>query len=135
MPKRKAAALAEPQQPPAAPDQSAVASDGKVSKQPAVIVVLERACLETGLVGKDHVLLNADDHNRFLHKHKRDPADYRPDILHQSMLILLDSPLNKARPARAAPARHAPRTRTLAPSCRRGCCGCSCAQRRACSSR
>ena len=42
------------------------------------------------------MLLNCDDHGAFLRKHKRDPADYRPDILHQAMLILLDSPLNKA---------------------------------------
>ena len=61
-----------------------------------VIVVLEGACLETGKVGKDHVLLNCDDHQGFLRKHNRDPADSRPDILHQMMLILLDSPLNKA---------------------------------------
>ena len=58
--------------------------------------MLEKACLETGKVGKEHVLLNCDDHGGFLRKHKRDPADARPDILHQCMLILLDSPLNKA---------------------------------------
>jgi len=76
---------------------AAVATSGKrPDKEPAVIVVLERACLETGKVGKEHVLLNCDDHANFLRKHKRDPADSRPDILHQCMLILLDSPLNKA---------------------------------------
>lgn len=80
-----ASALAEP-----------VASISMPSKKPALIVVLERACLETGKVGKEHVLLNCDDHANFLRKHKRDPADSRPDILHQCMLILLDSPLNKA---------------------------------------
>ena len=78
------------------PVESAVASDGRVAKEPKVIVILDRACLETGKVGKDHVLLNCDDHNGFLKKHKKDPADSRPDILHQCMLILLDSPLNKA---------------------------------------
>jgi len=26
----------------------------------------------------------------------KDPADFRPDILHQSLLTLMDSPLNKA---------------------------------------
>ncbi|EOD39211.1 hypothetical protein EMIHUDRAFT_313005 [Emiliania huxleyi CCMP1516] len=71
-------------------------SDGRVAKQPRVIVVLERACLETGKVGSEHVLLNSDDHGNFLRKHQRDPAAFRPDILHQSMLMLLDSPLNKA---------------------------------------
>lgn len=30
------------------------------------------------------------------HKHKRDPALYRPDIVHQTLLAILDSPLNKA---------------------------------------
>jgi len=29
------------------------------------------------------VLLNSDDHANFLRKHKKDPALYRPDILHQ----------------------------------------------------
>ena len=100
MPKRRRESDAPAAQPPAAP--AAGASGGtpkaspKPSKNPAVIIVLERACLETGKVGKEHVLLNCDDHANFLRKHKRDPADSRPDILHQCMLILLDSPLNKA---------------------------------------
>ena len=66
------------------------------SKKAVLTVVLEKACLETGKVGKEHVLLNCDDHANFLRKHKKDPAEARPDILHQCMLILLDSPLNKA---------------------------------------
>ena len=74
----------------------AAGGTGKPAREPKVIVVLERACLEVGKVGKEHVLLNCDDHAGFLRKHKRDPADARPDILHQCMLILLDSPLNKA---------------------------------------
>lgn len=68
----------------------------KPDRHPALTVVLEKACLEVGKVGKEHVLLNCDDHGNFLRKHKRDPAELRPDILHQCMLILLDSPLNKA---------------------------------------
>ena len=82
--------------PPEEPACSTYESDGRVAKQPRVIVVLERACLETGKVGSEHVLLNSDDHGNFLRKHQRDPAAFRPDILHQSMLMLLDSPLNKA---------------------------------------
>ncbi|KAJ7548576.1 hypothetical protein O6H91_07G017800 [Diphasiastrum complanatum] len=61
-----------------------------------VIFVLEKASLETAKVGKNYQLLNCDDHANFLRKHKRDPAAYRPDILHQALLAILDSPLNKA---------------------------------------
>ena len=91
-PAEAAPAAADPQ----VADEPEHTSDGRVAKQPKVIVVLEGACLETGKVGKDHVLLNCDDHQGFLRKHNRDPAESRPDILHQMMLILLDSPLNKA---------------------------------------
>jgi hypothetical protein len=41
-------------------------------------------------------LLNCDDHGGFLRKHNRDPAQCRPDITHQCLLMLLDSPLNRA---------------------------------------
>ena len=34
-------------------------------------------------VGKGYAILNHDDHKNFLRKHKRDPTEYRPDILHQ----------------------------------------------------
>ena len=40
--------------------------------------------------------MNGDDHHSFLKKHGRDPADMRPDITHQALMALLDSPLNKA---------------------------------------
>lgn len=61
------------------------------------IFVLENASLEVGKVGKTLQLLNCDDHANFLKKHRKDPADYRPDICHQvslrscSMQILLSS--------------------------------------------
>ena len=42
------------------------------------------------------VLLNCDDHASFLRRHGRDPASSRPDIAHQALLALLDSPLAKA---------------------------------------
>ena len=41
-------------------------------------------------------LLNSDDHSNVHKKHKKDSAESRPDILHQCLLTLLDSPLNKA---------------------------------------
>ena len=48
-----------------------------------VIFILENAPLETAKVGKGYAILNHDDHKNFLRKHKRDPTEYRPDILHQ----------------------------------------------------
>lgn len=79
-------------------------------------VVLEQACLEAYRVsggrpsnarggGPNHsggsgeakyTLLNCDDHQGILAKTGRDIADARPDITHQCLLTLLDSPLNKA---------------------------------------
>lgn len=61
-----------------------------------VVVVLENATLETVKVGSKFQLLNTDDHIHILKKSGRDPAEPRPDILHQCLLTLLDSPLNKA---------------------------------------
>jgi rRNA small subunit pseudouridine methyltransferase Nep1 len=69
----------------------------KKSKQP-VIVLLDQATLETIKSRKGvFELLNCDDHRDLCKKklHK-DPNIYRPDILHQELLALLDSPLNKA---------------------------------------
>ena len=42
------------------------------------------------------MLLNCDDHATFLRKHDKDPAQYRPDIAHQALLAILDSPLAKS---------------------------------------
>jgi len=73
-----------------------------------LFVVLEQACLEAYKVSKPsnsrngregeakYTLLNCDDHQGILAKTGRDIADARPDITHQCLLTLLDSPLNKA---------------------------------------
>ncbi|KAJ1982398.1 18S rRNA pseudouridine methyltransferase [Dimargaris cristalligena] len=65
-----------------------------------LIVVLEQATLEIHKVGKDkearYQLLNCDDHKNVLRKLNKDVTDYRPDITHQCLLTLLDSPINKA---------------------------------------
>jgi rRNA small subunit pseudouridine methyltransferase Nep1 len=73
-----------------------VADDVKDERK--VIVVLEKAPLEVAVFKKhENVLLNGDDHaNYIMNKLRKDPADYRPDITHQCLLTLLDSPLNKA---------------------------------------
>jgi EMG1/NEP1 methyltransferase len=40
--------------------------------------------LDRLLWSQEYVILNCDDHRNFLLKHHKDPADYRPDILHQA---------------------------------------------------
>ena len=66
---------------------------------------IARCCGRIGMTGdiflmmwsrQGFELLNCDDHQGFLKKHGRDPADSRPDITHQALMALLDSPLNKA---------------------------------------
>uniref|UniRef100_A0A7S0RIM2 Ribosomal RNA small subunit methyltransferase NEP1 n=1 Tax=Chlamydomonas leiostraca TaxID=1034604 RepID=A0A7S0RIM2_9CHLO len=68
----------------------------KIAKGQGVVFVLEDAQLEVAQVGKAYVLLNCDDHATYIKKHKKDPSLYRPDICHQALLSILDSPLNKA---------------------------------------
>lgn len=90
-------------------------TEAEKENTPRLIVVLEQACLETYKVstgsasrgpsggargnkdgGDKYALLNCDDHQRVLAKMGRDIAEARPDITHQCLLTLLDSPLNKA---------------------------------------
>jgi len=74
-----------------------------------LIVVLSNASLETykathsgggrpGRQGADEKfsLLNSDEHIGVMRKMNRDISDARPDITHQCLLTLLDSPINKA---------------------------------------
>lgn len=61
-----------------------------------LIIVLEKANLEIVKVGKDFELLNTDEHMSLIRKYKKDPAFCRPDITHQCLLMLFDSPLNRA---------------------------------------
>ncbi|XP_040292228.1 ribosomal RNA small subunit methyltransferase NEP1 [Bufo bufo] len=68
----------------------------KRRKDKRLIVLLEGASLETVRVGKTYELLNCDQHKNILVKNGRDPGEVRPDITHQSLLMLLDSPLNRA---------------------------------------
>jgi rRNA small subunit pseudouridine methyltransferase Nep1 len=61
-----------------------------------VFVVLEKAPLELVHVKGRYELMNADDHKNMCLKHGRDLQNCRPDITHQCLMTLLDSPLNKA---------------------------------------
>lgn len=79
-------------------DDSLVNKAKKIkSTDKRLIVVLEQANLETIKIGKVYELLNCDRHKNHLLKYKRDPnSNARPDITHQCLLMLLDSPLNRA---------------------------------------
>lgn len=61
-----------------------------------LVVVLENANLETVKIGNNYELLNCDKHKQQIIKFKKDPSECRPDILHQCLLMLFDSPLNRA---------------------------------------
>ncbi|CAK7266225.1 18S rRNA pseudouridine methyltransferase [Sporothrix epigloea] len=86
-----------------------IASSDKDSRR--LIVVLANASLETyraasqggsnNRMGAPHrdekySLLNSDEHIGVMRKMNRDISDARPDITHQCLLTLLDSPINKA---------------------------------------
>ncbi|KAM0811929.1 hypothetical protein AB5N19_14246 [Seiridium cardinale] len=97
--------------PPALPQlvaeqQLPIPSNDKDSQR--LIVVLSNASLETykashgggGRMGMQrddkYSLLNSDEHIGVMRKMNRDISDARPDITHQCLLTLLDSPINKA---------------------------------------
>lgn len=62
-----------------------------------IVVVLEKCALELVQPRKGAVeLLNPDEHKGILAKNQRDISEVRPDITHQCLMALLDSPLNKA---------------------------------------
>lgn len=62
-----------------------------------IVVVLEKCALECVTPRKGAMeLLNSDDHKGICARTGRDLADVRPDITHQCLMALLDSPLNKA---------------------------------------
>lgn len=70
-----------------------------------LIVVLSNASLETyksshghgpGARDEKYSLLNSDEHIGVMRRMGRDISEARPDITHQCLLTLLDSPINKA---------------------------------------
>lgn len=85
--------------PPQAPGVLDVTSDPELIEcggARKLYVVLERAQLETVKIGKRFELLNSDDHAAVLKRSGRDIGSSRPDITHQCLLMLMDSPLNRA---------------------------------------
>ncbi len=73
-----------------------VAAAKSKAEEKRLIVVLESAHLETVKCGKGFGILNVDEHAGILKKSGRDFSSARPDITHQCLLMLLDSPLNRA---------------------------------------
>jgi rRNA small subunit pseudouridine methyltransferase Nep1 len=65
----------------------------KIKKK--LIIVLEGATLELGSLKKNPQLLNCDEHYRIIKSMKKKLDEFRPDIIHQCLLDLFDSPLNK----------------------------------------
>ena len=60
------------------------------------LVPMRKCSLKQSLLtNQGYQLLNCDEHMPLLRKMKRDPQNVRPDIVHQALMTLLDSPLNK----------------------------------------
>ena len=60
-----------------------------------LIIILEGASLELGNLKKTPKILNCDDHYKIIKSMKKKLEEFRPDIIHQCLLNLFDSPLNK----------------------------------------
>ena len=60
-----------------------------------LIIILEGASLELGNIKKNPQILNCDDHYKIIKSMKKKLEEFRPDIIHQCLLNLFDSPLNK----------------------------------------
>jgi rRNA small subunit pseudouridine methyltransferase Nep1 len=62
-----------------------------------LFIILEHAPLEAIKVSrKAHELATCERHSALLSKRYKDVTVFRPDIVHQCLLMLLDSPLNRA---------------------------------------
>lgn len=78
-------------------EQQDEADNNTESSDKEITVILDLASLEIVKTKKgDFQLLNCDDHIGLMKKHNKNPQDYRPDIIHQELMAVLDSPLNKA---------------------------------------
>lgn len=65
----------------------------KVKKK--IIIILEGATLELGNIKKNPQIINCDEHYKIIKSMKKNLDEFRPDIIHQCLLNLFDSPLNK----------------------------------------
>ena len=65
----------------------------KIKKK--LIVILEGGSLELGSLKKNPQIINCDEHYKIIKSMKKKLDEFRPDIIHQCLLNLFDSPLNK----------------------------------------
>ena len=71
-------------------DEVADAESSEVHAEP-ITIILDLASLEIVKTKKgDFQLLNCDDHISLMKKHGKDPQSYRPDIIHQELMAVLD---------------------------------------------
>lgn len=72
------------------PDEVADTDSAPVHVEP-ITIILDLASLEIVKTKKgDFQLLNCDDHISLMKKHGKDPQIYRPDIIHQELMAVLD---------------------------------------------
>lgn len=65
----------------------------KIKKK--LIIILEGAVIELGGIKKNPQIINCDEHYKIIKSMKKKLDEFRPDIVHQCLLNLFDSPLNK----------------------------------------
>ena len=54
-----------------------------MSKKPQIYFLLDAAPLKAATVDKEAVILTFDEHSQYIKKKiKKDPTEFRPDILH-----------------------------------------------------
>ncbi|XP_074109795.1 ribosomal RNA small subunit methyltransferase NEP1-like [Cotesia typhae] len=70
--------------------------DTPVNLDKRLIIILENAQLETAKVGKKFELLHSRHDIPLLKKYNRERETTKPEIVHQCLMMLLDSPLNRA---------------------------------------
>lgn len=67
-----------------------------INRKKKLIIILEHANLELTPSKKMPLLITIDDHIGLIKKMNKTYEDYRPDVTHQCLLALFDSPINKA---------------------------------------
>lgn len=77
------------------PKQVYFTPDDETSQR--LIVVLDNASLEVGQTKHGFELLSMEEHYWLIKKKQKSPESFRPDIVHQALLALLDSPLGKVK--------------------------------------